>query len=320
MYLKQLSLKPYSIEMKHGGVRNGVILCIIDEEGRTGEGDIAPLPKWSQETLNQSIEQVKQKSDDILKVEWNLITYRAELKNLELHSSVLFGLESALLSILAPIVKAHISTSALFMGSPDEILKQAALKKKEGYISAKLKVGHLSFQEAAFLIQQLKDDFRLRIDVNRAWTTFESLHFFDAFALNTFDYVEEPFQNPQDLGLFLHPLAVDESFPSNLTLENLETFPTLKALIYKPTIQGGMLNCLRLHEWTKDKGISLVLSSAFESPLGLQHIAAMAQRLNLCSPVGVGTDYFLKGNTFRSSAAWEFGKITRASFSKTSTS
>lgn len=142
------------------------------------------------------------------------------------------------------------------MGSPQEILHQAALREQEGFISAKLKVSNHSFQEAANLIYQLKDRFRLRIDVNRAWKTDCSLKFFAQFPLDTFDYVEEPFKNPADLALFPHPLAIDESFPSDLSLKQLESLPTLKALIYKPTIQGGISGCLPVHKWAKQKGVS----------------------------------------------------------------
>jgi o-succinylbenzoate synthase len=86
---------------------------------------------------------------------------------------------------------------------------------------------------------------------------------------------------------------VDESFPQDLSLEELEGLPSLKALIYKPTIQGGMLGCRHLHAWAKRRGVDLVLSSSFESDLGLAHIASIAHRLSLLAPVGIGTYHHL---------------------------
>lgn len=178
------------------------------------------------------------------------------------------------------------------MGTPAEIMQQANLRYLEGYTSAKLKVGNLPFDEAAILIHRLKNQFRLRIDVNRAWETAASFRFFSQFENHTFDYVEEPFQNPHDLYKFPHPIAVDESYPQNLSLKDLESLPNLKALIYKPTIQGGVLHCLPLKEWATKNQITLVLSSSFESPIGLAHVSAMAHRLSLTAPVGIGTAYF----------------------------
>lgn len=293
MKIQTLSLYSYQILLTNGQTRSGILLNITDEKGNNGWGDIAPLPKWSKETLGDSLQQLNRKQGEILKVNWAAGTCLKELAKLELLPAVSFGLESALFSILIPLSELTVSTSALLMGSPEEIFEQAKLRYAEGYTSAKLKVSNLNFEEAACVINELKDTFRLRIDVNRAWNTPDSLLFFSQFPLDTFDYVEEPFQNPNDLAQFSHPLAVDESFPQDLSLAQLESFPTLKALIYKPTIQGGMLECLPLHEWTVKRGISLVLSSSFESDLGLAQVASLAHRLSLSAPVGIGTYHHL---------------------------
>lgn len=289
MRINNISLHPYQIPLKSPSVRSGIFLQIHVENGKSAWGEVAPLPKWSKETLDDSSVQLKQKIQEILEKEWIASTCLKEIESLKLLPSVSFGLESAILSILCPLYEYQVPTSALLMGSVSEILNQAMVKISDGYTSAKLKVSHLSFAEAYEVIHQLKHHFRLRIDVNRAWTTSESLQFFSQFSLDSFDYVEEPFQNPNDLAKFLHPLAVDESFPNNLSLEQLESLPTLKALIYKPTIQGGMVGCLPLHAWAANRGINLVLSSSFESDLGLAYVASIAHRLSLTAPVGIGT-------------------------------
>lgn len=293
MKIKTLSLHPYEIPLTNGQIRRGTLVNIIDQRGNSGWGEVAPLPKWSTETLDESLLQLNQKLQEIMKVDWTARNCLQELGKLKLLPSLSFGLESALLSILSPISEHTVSTSALLMGSSEEIMEQAEIRHREGYTSAKLKVSNLNFEEAAKIIHQLKDKFRLRIDVNRAWETSESLRFFEQFPLDTFDYVEEPFQDPNDLAIFPHPLAVDESFPQDLSLEQLAALPTLKALIYKPTIQGGLLNCLPLHEWAKKRGIDLVLSSSFESDIGLAYVASISYRLSLLSPVGIGTYHYL---------------------------
>lgn len=293
MKIQSLSLHAFEIPLANGQIRSGFLINLLDEEGNNGWGEVSPLPNWSKETLKDSLEQLNQRYHEIIKINWTACTCLKEIAKLELLPSVVFGLESALLSILAPLSEHIVPTSALLMGSLQEILKQANLRYSEGYTSAKLKVSNLSFEEAAYVINQLKDKFRLRIDVNRAWNTSDSLRFFAQFPLDTFDYVEEPFQDPHDLLLFLHPLAVDESFPRDLSLEQLELLPTLKALIYKPTIQGGMLGCLSLHQWAIKRGVSLVLSSSFESDLGLAHVASIAHRLSLSAPTGIGTFHYL---------------------------
>lgn len=294
MRLREFTFFPYEMPLLCGEIRQGFFLSLIDEAGLEGWGEVAPLPQRSSETWKDCAKQLNEKRQKILEIDWEFSSFLDRIKDLLLFPSVIFGLESALLSLLAPLSDHCISASALLMGSPQEIREQAILRHREGWTSAKLKVSHLNFKEAKSLIMELKNKFYLRLDVNRAWKTGDSLKFFEQFPLNTFDYVEEPFQDPQDLALFPHPLAVDESFPKDLSLEDLSLLPTLKALIYKPTIQGGLSGCLDLHEWTTRKGIQLILSSSFETDLGLAHIASLAHRLSLRTPIGIGTFYFLQ--------------------------
>jgi O-succinylbenzoate synthase len=304
MKIETFFLHPYTIPLVNGKLRPGVLITLIDEKGNSSWGDIAPLSGWSRETLDDALKELSQKKLEIIAIQWTPETCLQELGKLQLLPSVSFGLESALFSLLMPLAAHTVQVSALLMGSVQEILEQAKLRQDEGYTSAKLKVSNLTFEEAAHVIHRLKDKFRLRIDVNRAWNTRESLRFFSEFPLDAFDYVEEPFQNPHDLAQFLHPLAIDESFPYDLSLRELESLPQLKAVIYKPTLQGGMLGCLTLHEWTKKRGLSLVLSSSFESDLGLAHIASLAHRLSLSAPLGIGTYHHL--GKYMSSPALQF--------------
>lgn len=293
MKLQSMHLREFSFLLTTGQLRKGLILTLRDSQGNEGLGEVSPLPNWSSETLEDALLQLSQKKQDILSIDWTIDNCFENLTSLKLLPSVTFGLETALLQLLSPIQKCNVKKSALFMGSRSEILEHADLRLSEGFTSAKLKVGHLTFDVAFEVISALKDKFKLRIDVNRAWKTEESLKFFSQFSFNAFDYIEEPFQNPHDLIKFTHPLAVDESFPNDLSLQQLELLPTLKAIIYKPTIQGGMTGCLKLHEFTMKCGISLVLSSSFESELGLNAIASISHRLRLDPPIGIGTYHYL---------------------------
>jgi len=290
MKISTLSIHPYQIPLTNGQIRSGALICITNEAQNRSWGEVAPLPKWSQETLDQSLDQIDCHRQRLQEINWSIDNWQEALAELSLYPSVVFGLESALLALLDPLPAHTIPTSALFMGSAQEILAQAKLRYQEGFSSAKLKVNQLSFAEAEQVIRSLKDRFHLRIDVNRAWDASDALDFFSQFSKNTFDYVEEPFKNPQDLPRFTHPLAIDESC---LSLNQLKALPTLKTLVYKPTVRGGILGCLPLLDWTKKNNVSLVLSSSFESDIGLASIASMAYRLGLTSPIGIGTYHYM---------------------------
>lgn len=294
MKIQSICIHRYDLPLASKFSRSGLLIKIENEQGDSGWGEIAPLPNRSPETLEDALRQLQKNERAIKEACWNSSNVFQKLAALNFYPSLTFGLESALLSLLSPLSKYSVPASALLMGTSEEILFQAEKRHNEGFTSAKVKVSHLSFKDAAEIIKRLKNVFHLRIDVNRAWKTDDSLRFFEQFPLDTFDYVEEPFFNPKELALFPHPLAIDESYPSCFNLEQLERLPKLKAVIYKPTIQGGISGCLSLHEWTSKLGIDLILSSSFESDLGLAHIASIGHRLSLSKPIGIGTYFFLK--------------------------
>lgn len=294
MKLATITTSSLIFKLTTGLIRQGLSITLTDEQGRQAQGEASPLPGWSLENLEQVIAQFETLKPQILQQEWSLSALFEEILKLNLSPSLAFALESALLGLLDPLPPFKSHESALLMGSEREILHQAALREKEGYVSAKLKVSNLPLHAAKSLINQLKRTFRLRIDVNRAWDTSQAISFFNEYPIDAFDYVEEPFADPRQLHCFIHPLAADESYPSPLNFQALEEIPSLKAIVYKPMIQGGIAHCLPLQKWALRNGIQVVLSSAFESEIGLHQINAMAKRLGISTPSGLGTRHFLQ--------------------------
>lgn len=293
MKIKSITISHYEIPYTLGYTRKGALIKIEDEDGYFGTGDIAPLPQRSRESLQDALIQLAEKKSELLSVEWQEGTCLEQLFQLTLLPSLSFGMESALLSILKPVPACSIPLSALFIGnSSQEILKLAKLRQAEGFTNAKLKVGNLSLKEAFTVISEIKDVFRLRIDVNNAWSSSEALKFFSQFPLDAFDYVEDPV-NFSDLKSFSRPYAVEEPLSQGISLSQLETLPNLKAIVYKPTVLGGILVGKALLKWAEARGIAVVLSSVLESDIGHLHLAAIAHRLGLTLPIGIGTYHYL---------------------------
>jgi len=297
MKISKAILHPYRFKLKTGNFREGNLLELVSESGQRGWGDIAPLPQRNRETVTEAVQQFQSLKGRISENAEESLE-RLNLDHL-LYPSLFFALESALLNLIKPIENERVSASALFMGSADEIMAQAKLRESEGFTFAKLKVSNLSFEDASAVIHQLKRRFRLRVDVNQAWSTKDSLRFFSQFGQEELEYIEDPFQNPLELEQFTHPLAVDEPFNRALSLEQIEELPTLKAIIFKPASQGGLRGYLSLLPWAQRRGIDLILSSQFESDVGLASIAALACRLPLscrsCKhAIGIGTYHHME--------------------------
>ncbi len=275
----EYEIKCYELELIHTHTKRKAILLNLN--GNWGE--IAPLPGWSKETLEEAEGQLRAHLEGHVPFE-------------NLFPSVAFGVESA----MTPLPDIDLPISSLLMGTYEQIIKKAETLSTK---SVKLKISGLSKTEAKDLIYKLKDRFSLRIDLNRAWDLKEAAEFFAEFKPDDFDYIEEPLKNPAELKFFPLPIALDES----LLEVAIESLPNLKAIVYKPTLLGGLSRCKTFLRYNKP----IVLSSAFESGIGLLNIAAIAQNLDLTSPIGIDTCTFLKQDHLSRSLALKNGRLIR---------
>jgi O-succinylbenzoate synthase len=231
------------VQSHHWTLREGLILQYGD-----GFGEIAPLPGFSRETLEQAREELLRILPDL---------------SLATLPSVRFGITSA----QSPLSSIRIPLAALSEPRP-------------GFQTLKLKLGHLSIEEAISLVKQHYKQFRLRLDCNRAWTLPQALHFARHFQPTDFEYLEEPLQTFEELIAFStqthFPIALDEHISSDWS-----RIPSLKTLVIKPTLTGTIPPI--------PDSLNLVLSSSYESGLGLLHIAHLAQKLHPTIPVGLDT-------------------------------
>jgi O-succinylbenzoate synthase len=215
-----------------------------------GWGEIAPLPGFSRETFAAAKEEILQLLPDLSS---------ANPK----HASVRFGIACA---------------SKPFSLEPIDI-PLCALGPLPDFQTMKLKLGHLPLSDAISLVKKYVNHHTLRIDCNRSWTLDQAFEFASHFEPTDFSYLEEPIQSFQDLIRFSKltqfPIAVDESLLDSPWQE----IPSLKALVVKPTVLGQIP--------TPPPGIDLILSSAYESGLGLIHIARLMQ-----SSVPIGLDTY----------------------------
>lgn len=219
-------------------------------------GEIAPLPGHSKESLEEAEEQLRKHLQSPLP---------------SLFPSVQFGLQSALMDLKDPLPPVNCPTHAFFTGTSAAILSRAEVMYERGFRIAKLKLSDKSEKEAHELIGALKDRFFLRLDFNRKLTLDEALRFFSKYDKNTFDYIEEPLKNVEELIHFPFPFALDETLREPFDPSLLSH---CAALILKPTLLGNIEPFLRMHK-------RCVLSPCFEGPIGVGQIAKLAKRYNL---------------------------------------
>jgi len=234
----------YKLPLKNGTYRDGIIV-----ETATGYGDIAPLPGFSRETLADA-------RDEAIRL---LPDFPNCIPTLP---SVRFAFDCA----QVPLTSVKVPVNALN-------------EYRNEFVALKIKVGHLSVEQAVLLSKKVPKNCALRLDFNRQWSLEKLLQFSSHFSPDDFEYLEEPTAQFSDLLLFSRktgfPIAVDESIPYVPYWE----IPTLKALVIKPTILGTIPK--------PPPGVELIFSSAFESGIGVLHIARLAEKMNPNRPHGL---------------------------------
>jgi len=281
--------------------REGLLLRLTGDDGCEGWGETAPLPGFSEETLDEAVARLRglaasvmdrEATDDWVDPEAG---FGRELDRLDPAPSMRFGFELALWNLYAastgttlpelvgPRPRTTVPVNGLLTGSSDEVLGEARRMREAGYGTVKVKVGGRSVAEDVVLVRavgaQLGDAVSLRLDANRAWGFEQAAEFVRGAARVRFEYVEEPLADPMRLPELARefgvPVALDESLVG-MEPEALWEHRYARAVVLKPTLLGGISRTLRLADRALRLGMTPVVSSAYESGVGTAALVALA--------------------------------------------
>jgi o-succinylbenzoate synthase len=202
-----------------------------------------------------------------------------------------------------------VATAALLQGTCDEVLIDAKRFSAAGYKIFKLKVGDRNIPLDVKKVQDLRAiigaDSQLRLDGNRIWSLKEALIFAQLTGSRQIEFIEEPLSEMSRIEEFYRathmPVALDETLgvlrcgitaPGRCspTLANQDA---VKAYVIKPMILGGIVAALDWIAEAKSTGKKAIISSAFESPVGLRTLANLASLTG--QTAGLGTERWFKG-------------------------
>jgi o-succinylbenzoate synthase len=317
--------------------RAGFIIKLADENGHCGFGEASPLPSFSFENLEtvasqlHSLRYSMSGGDFPRDLEELSYGFARWLERFNLAPSVRFGFEAAVLNLIADsrnlplrkiisdVYRDSVSVNGLLSGTRNEILSKTSRLRQDAYQAVKLKVGQHPLQEEIRLVHDVRewigDGVTLRLDANCAWSIEDALIFLQGVSSCQIDYVEEPVR---DFGLLVSllnktnlpmPIALDESL-MELTPENFTPLPNLKAVVLKPTMLG-FERSMQFARRALSLGIIPVVSSAFETGVGLTSLAELASVLNTTDvPVGLDTIDCFKEDLLRAPIQIEKGRIS----------
>ena len=287
----------------------------LEENGKTGIGECAPLPGLSTETP----EEVEKLLSEICA---NPSTFVKNPDATKKVSSVHFALEMAVQDlqnggrqILFPSdftegKKGIPINGLIWMGDPEFMQQQIREKIEAGFRCIKLKIGSLNFEKELNILSSIRKKYdagqlTLRVDANGAFQPDEAIEKLRRLAQFQIHSIEQPIAAGQwkEMAAVCKkstvPVALDEELigihDKTQKEQLLETIQP-QFLILKPSLHGGFSGC---EEWIKlaeDRSVGWWVTSYLESDVGLNAIAQWTFRQNAKGHQGLGTGQLFTNN------------------------
>jgi O-succinylbenzoate synthase len=268
-------------------MREGIILRLANDQGKVGFGEIAPIPWFGTETLEEALEFCQQLPSEI--------TDRIIFSISDQLPACQFGFESAFQQSANHYLEPLLYSRLLPAGSE-------ALNLWKSLFEQELSIFHQ-------LTQNLPKSTRLRLDANGALSYDEAqlwLQACDDAQSKSFvkvEYLEQPLP-PEQFDAMEHlskqystSIALDESVATLKQLQTCYENGWQGLFVIKPSIAGSPT---RLRQFCQETQIDTVFSSAFETAIGRKAALNLAADMKSQSmgkirdrAVGFGTDHWL---------------------------
>ncbi|WP_411753856.1 o-succinylbenzoate synthase [Serratia sp. (in: enterobacteria)] len=295
----------YSLPMEAGVVlrnqrlktRDGLLIH-LQQDGQQGWGEIAPLPEFSQETLDQAQQAT---------LAWVQAWVAGELPAQSEWPSVAFGTSCALAEMTGQLpTQADYRKAPLCTGDPDELFDLLAALPGEKV--AKVKVGLYEAVRDGMVVNVLLEalpDLKLRLDANRSWSRAKA----DGFAKyvnpawrDRIAFLEEPCKTRDESREFAQATGIAIAWDESVREADfvVQAEPGVAAIVIKPTLVGSLARCRELVMQAHQAGLAAVISSSIESSLGLTQLARVAHWLTPQTVPGLDTLNLMQAQLIRS--------------------
>jgi len=261
---------PFRVPLRTGhGVwpeRTGVLLRLVDEQGRVGWGEVAPLPWFGTETVEEVEVICRGFGEQVDGLRLDAVPAR--------FGCVQAGLAMARLDTTAPLPSTRVPVAAL-LPAGRAALEVLPERINAGFLAFKWKVGAGRWEEELPLLDDLLSLLpayaRLRLDANGAWDRRQATHWLERCAERPVEFVEQPLPPTDDDGL----LGLARDFPVTLALD--ESVSHLSAarmwrgrgwngiFVLKPSLMGTLADTAA---WIRETKADVVISSSIETAVG----------------------------------------------------
>jgi O-succinylbenzoate synthase len=173
---------------------------------------------------------------------------------------------------------------------PQASAEAARQSVSAGFTTLKLKAG--AERETQVLVDRVRaireavgPEVRLRLDVNGAWDLETATERLEAIARFALEYVEQPLAGDDPAALadlrrrVRVPLAADETVTSLRAARLLLDADAVDVLVVKPVRVGGLVAAAEVAELAAERGVPVVISTLFETGVGIAEGLALAAAL-----------------------------------------
>ncbi len=292
--------------------RTGFYLCLNDSAGHQGISEISPLPGLHRENLDDVLQELKKIHKQVKTwADFDFTNFsifepfNGSGINSQLSPSTRFGLEMALLdlvanikslavcSLLNPNHNRSIPVNALLTSKTcQEVEQESSNLKKRGCETVKIKIGRETVENDINRVrvarQSLGDKVVLRLDANRCLSLEHAVVLGNGVFDCNIEFIEEPTADVAQNIIFYQETGVKFALDESLILKSgkIESLITelvgtksLAAFVLKPSILGSLK---KTRDWTDlagKMGIYPVITSCFETPVGLETLANLAMAI-----------------------------------------
>ncbi len=272
--------------------RDAWIIRLFDGDGRVGLGEAVVEPDAGEVADTILTALIREAAEAVT------TSGLPSMADLELHGvpgrafnaaigSVLLDLERPVAADLAPDgdgVGVNATLPSLGPAATAEAAQQAI---ESGFGTLKVKAG--AERETEVLVERIRaireaigPEVRLRIDVNGAWDLATAEERLGAIARFDIEFVEQPLA-AHELDQLAElrrrvrvPIAADEGAASVGAVRTLLAIDAVDVLVIKPARVGGPAAVAEIADRAADRGVPVVVSTLFETGVGIAAALAMA--------------------------------------------
>ncbi|MGV2828586.1 o-succinylbenzoate synthase [Myxosarcina sp. GI1(2024)] len=273
-------------------VRQGIIISLMDETGKVGRGEIAPLPQFGSETLAQALEFCQQLGATIAIDEIYGISDRLP--------SCQFAFESALLNLSSKSDRPTALDYSYLLPAGKHALTAWQNISQPHFNTFKWKIGVLPITEEITIFHQLvrvlPPTSKLRLDANGGLTIQQARQWLEETqATDTVEFIEQPLPPAN----FVEMLSLRREYTTAIALdESVASFHQLKEAYQRGwkgifTVKAAIMGYpSRLLTFCREKAVDAVFSSVFETEIGRQAVLDLAAKLKSDRAVGFGVEHW----------------------------